>query len=458
MKKLLALFLLSALALGAAPVKQLPPMKFHGKPFFPIGVYDLAHRNAKVRLGDVDPELYKCGVNIAFFGNLGLPEDKMYPGYSHIVKAFERRKNDPEFAKIALIINLCGEFYAEPAPELTGSSRRKYKPLTPETLAKRQAFLAEAMHVLSKYPNIIGYSIDEPENTFTNYFRIARKDMDLDAGIGPALNQWLGWLKPFTQKHHPGALWMPVIAWWGTYKDVAPLYDVLLADQYPRAATENAPEFSSPLYEVSFDAARMVSAARHAGGGRTAIYVPPCFDILKGNWTFATRAEQRYLFFAPITRGAMGILAWRLNRASQEHRDKVVYPTLRELARFQEYFLGEWHDELVKSNRDTATVDYLKKFVKRDKLLNDDKEHGGSMEVLDFVPDVSHCLRKAANGKWMLLAVNNQRTPLSATFTMKLPFQPKAMTEAIANRAVPVAGGKFTDKFAPFGVHVYIIE
>ena len=150
MKKLLALFLLSALALSAAPVKQLPPMKFHGKPFFPIGVYDLARRNAKVRLGDVDPELYKCGVNIAFFGNLGLPEDKMYPGYSHIVKAFEKRKNDPEFAKIALIINLCGEFYAEPAPELTGSSRRKYKPLTPETLAKRQAFLAEAMHVLSK--------------------------------------------------------------------------------------------------------------------------------------------------------------------------------------------------------------------------------------------------------------------------------------------------------------------
>ena len=457
------LFLILALpgaVCGAERAKApLPPVTLNGKPFFPIGVYDLARSTTpqKERLGDVDEELYEAGVNTAFFGNLGLPGDPTYPGYSHIVKAFEKRKDDPRFARLALIVNICGEFYCEKDEVLEGKSKRNFKPLDGETLKERQAFLAEAMQVLSKYPNIIGYSYDEPENTFSNYFQTHRKHENIDSAIGAALVQWMGWMRPFAEKHHPGAKWLPIIAWWGTYKDVAPLYDVLIADQYPRGGDRS--EFSGPLYEVSFDAARMVTAARAASGGRSAIYMPPCFDRLGGNWIIMTRAEQRYVMFAPVTRGAMGIIAWRLNRASQKHRDEVLYPTLRELARFQDYFLGEWHDALVKSDHDEATVDYLKQFAVHDRLLNEDKENGGFVEVDDFVPDVSHCLRRRQDGCWLLLAVNNRREKVAVSFAMNLPFTPASMIEALDGRSVPVGkDGAFTDVFAPFGVHAYLIK
>ncbi len=457
---LLLVMALPGMACRAGEAKApLPPVTLNGRPFFPIGVYDLARSSTpqKERLGDVDEELYEAGVNTAFFGNLGLPDDPMYPGYSHIVKAFEKRKGDTRFARLALIVNVCAEFYCEKDEGLEGTSKRSFRPLDGARLKERQAFLAEAMQALSKYPNIIGYSYDEPENTFSNYFQSYRKQENIDSAIGAALVQWMGWMRPFAERHHPGSKWLPIIAWWGTYKDVAPLYDVLIADQYPRGG--DGTEFSGPLYEVSFDAARMATAARAAGGGRSAIYMPPCFDRLEGSWIAMTRAEQRYVMFAPVTRGAMGIIAWRLNRASQKHRDEVLYPTLRELARFQEYFLGEWHDSLVKSDHDEATVDYLKQFAVHDRLLNDDKENGGFVEVDDFVPDVSHCLRRRQDGRWLLLAVNNRRERLSVSFEMALPFSPASMVEALAGRSVSIgSSGAFTDEFAPFGVHAYIIR
>ena len=439
--------------------RALPPVKLNGKAFFPIGVYDLAKSTTpgNARLGDIDTELYDCGVNIAFFGHLGMPDNKMYPGYSHIVKAYEKAKADPRFADIALIVNIAGDLFCVEDNELNGKAKRKYRPLKADELKSRKAFLAEAMKTLSKYPNIIGYSFDEPENTFTNYFQIYRKEENIDSGIGKALKEWMGWMKVVAKENHPSAQWLPIIAWWGTYKDVASLYDVIIADQYMRGG--DGTEFSSPLYEVSFDAARMVTAARMAGGGRSAIYMPQCYDRLGGNWTVLTRAEQRYVLFAPVTRGAMGIIAWRLNRASQKYRDEVVYPSVRELSRYKDFFLGEWHDDLVKSSHDKASVDYLKKFVVRDKLLPDDDENGGVVEVEDFVPDVSYCLRKCADGRWLLLAVNNRREKIKVDFTLSLPFKPQSMVESIDNRSVAIGNdGKFSDEFTPFAVHAYIIK
>ncbi|MBO5923870.1 MAG: hypothetical protein J6Q81_05090 [Lentisphaeria bacterium] len=438
-----------------APVKPMPPIKMNGKAFFPIGVYDLARTGIpqKERLGDVDPKLYECGVNAAFFGNLGMPEDTRYPGYSHIEKAFEKAKKDPRFSKIALIINFSDGIYGVHDKSLTGKARRKYRPLNAQELEERKKFLAGAMSYLAKQPNVIGYSVDEPENTFTNYFKLNHKGKDINR-IGIALNQWLGWIKPMIDQYHPGALQMPIIAWWGTYKDVAPLYEVLIADQYPRGKGRNMPEFSAGLYEVSFDAARAVAAARNAGGGRTVLYMPPTFNNLRGNWTFATRKELRYLYFAPITRGAMGIMGWRLNRCKQPYRETVVYPTLKELSRFHDYYLGTWHDELVTSNHDTATVDYLKKFVSRDELLADVKL-GKKKVVKDVVPDVSYCLRRKADGSWMLLAVNNRREALDVTLTVDKAM-PKTVTEALSGKTVAVKGKKITDKFGPFDVKVYL--
>ena len=124
--------------------RPLPPVKMNGKAFFPIGVYDLARSTApgNARLGDIDPELFDCGVNIAFFGHLGMPDNKMYPGYSHIVKAYEKAKADPRFADLALIVNISGDIFLVEDKELQGKSKHNSRPLNAEELKSRKAFLA----------------------------------------------------------------------------------------------------------------------------------------------------------------------------------------------------------------------------------------------------------------------------------------------------------------------------
>ena len=63
------------------------------------------------------------------------------------------------------------------------------------------------------------------------------------------------------------------------------------------------------------------------------------------------------------------------------------------------------------------------------------------------------------DGSYLLLAVNNQRAPLTATFTLDLPKAPRFMTDNI-NRSdkVWLKGNQATVKFAPFGVHAYIFK
>ncbi|MBE6368698.1 MAG: hypothetical protein E7056_00870 [Lentisphaerae bacterium] len=438
-------------------VTPIPPVMFKGKPFFPIGVYDLAHSktNWRNRLGDVDPVLYECGVNAAFFGHLGMPENKQYPGYSHIAKAFDRANQDPRFADIALIVNFTADIFCIEDKTIKGKAKRKYRPLNQAEREVRKAFLTEAFQYFAKQPNVIGYSFDEPENTFVNYFKQQEPSVDLNNRIGYALRDYLGWITPLIRENHPGAMQMPIIAWWGTYKDVAPLYEVLIANQYPRSNDKS--EFAAGLYEVSFDAARAVTAARVAGGGRSVIYMPPSFNSLNSNWNFATRKELRYMYFAPITRGAMGLMGWRLNRCTQEYRDTVVYPTLKEVSRFKDFYLGSWHDELVTSNRDTASVDYLKKFAARDELLSDVKV-GTTITVTDFVPDASYCLRQREDGTYMLLAVNNRREEQEVEFNIALDKLPTEVKEVLSDRNVSIKNNVLKDKFAPFGVHVYLFK
>ena len=451
----LSMFSLQAAPAKKEPVKPLPPVMFKGKAFFPIGVYDLAPSNTPGhrRLGSIDPKLYEIGVNTAFFGNLGTPENKMYPGYAHIVKGFERAKKDPRFKDLALIINWAEGIYCLEDQSIAGKAKRKYRPLTEQERKDREKFIGEAFSYFAKQGNVIGYSMDEPENTFTNYFRANHPKSELNAGIGPALVEYTYWLKKLIDKHHPGALQMPIIAWWGTYKNVSPIYDVLIANQYPKHPDANNPvEFTAPLYEVSFDAARAVTAARAAG--KTAIYMPPSYDRLP-KWSKQSFKEMRYMLFAPVTRGAMGIITWRLNRCSQQFRDDVLYPAVKELAQFKEFYLGTWHDELVSSNHDAATVDYLKKFASRDELLTDVKV-GTKKVVKDFVPDVSYCLRRHADGRWMLLVVNNRKEALKNVELSVDMAMPSAVKDELSGKTVKVKGKVICDAFAPFDVKVYI--
>lgn len=250
---------------------------------------------------------------------------------------------------------------------------------------------------------------------------------------------------------------MPIIAWEPSYANTAAMYDVLIANTYPHKL-EGKKEFDPPLYRVSYDAAMQVAAVRAAGNGKSAIFMPPMYDLRNGHIGYTVR-EQLYVMFAPITRGVMGIHGWRLQRCSDEYRKFVIFPAMKEVHNLKEYFLGEWYDELVSSDRDTASVDYLRSFKNRVREV-ESTEDGVYQEVGDAVPDVTYCLRKhRTDGSYLLLAVNNMRTPVSANFEINLPNLPRFMIDNInRNDKVWLKGSKAKIKFEPFEVHAYILR
>ena len=260
--------------------------------------------------------------------------------------------------------------------------------------------------------------------------------------------EWTNWFNNSIRENHSNAKLMPVLGWWTTYLTAASMYDINCPNAYPHP---------NDIAQVCYDAAKAVNAARAAGNGKTVIYMPAMFDFLPGR-TIYTREQVRYACFAPITRGVMGIYGWRLARCNQKYRDRVIYPTLREVSNLTDYFLGTWHDELVSSDHDRATVEYLQKFQERVREV-DGKEDAAVIKVKDAVPDVTYCLRRnVKTGKYLLLVVNNRRDAVNVTFVVDLPNMPPVLVDAIDYHQVRVKGNRFTDEFAPHGVHAYIID
>ena len=334
------------------------------------------------------------------------------------------------------------------------------KPATGEALEIRKKVLADAAAKLATYPNVIGYTMDEPENCVWKYYKANHSDewdKEHDKGLANRMMSWLGWTTDVIRQNHPNAQMMPIIAWWTNYETTAPMYDVLIANTYP-GKKEGMKEFDSDLYMVNYDAALQVAGVRAAGGGRSAIFMPPMFDILGKDHIGYTVKEELYVLFAPITRGVMGIHGWRLQRCTDEYRKFVIYPAMKEVHLLKEYFLGEWCDELVSSDHDFASVDYLKKFQTRVRLV-EGEEDGELQTVEDVVPDVTYCLRKHPDGSYLLLAVNNTRAPLQAKFLINLPKLPRFMVDNInQSNSVWFKGKKATISFGPFGVHAYILR
>ncbi|NLZ59807.1 MAG: hypothetical protein GX901_04010, partial [Lentisphaerae bacterium] len=253
---------------------------------------------------------------------------------------------------------------------------------------------------------------------------------------------------------------MPIIAWWTTYKQTADMYDVLIANTYPKKLDYS--EFSANLYTISYDAAMQVAAVRANGGGRSAIFMPPMYDNLPRYipYTHYTLNEQLYVMFAPIVQGVMGVHGWRLQRCSAAFRKFVIYPAMKEVSRLSEFFLGEWHNELVSSDHDDATVEYLQKFKERERLV-EGLEDAENKKALALVPDVSHCLRRHADGRYLLLIVNNRREPLpEVRFKLWLEKLPRKMTCNINHsRTVWFSkDGEFKTALKPFEVQAYVFN
>jgi len=443
-------------------LEPLPPVTFRGKPFFPVGAYDTYKIGEEGDLASIDPNFIAAGGNFADLGMIGVPSAPNYRTHSQpaIFAALEKMKDNPDYEKIAFIVGLGFPLLLD-AGDAGGRMRHggMFKPLSGKLLEAHRGILADAVLELRKHPNIIGYTMDEPENLIWPYYKKYFSDdweRNRDSGLAAKMVEWTNWTRPVIREYHPEAKFFPILGWWTTYEAAAPMYDVLIANQYP-ARAQGTPEFSAPLYEVSYDAAAAVAAARKNGDGRTVIYMPPMFDIINGNYGIRTFREQRYLNFAPITRGVMGIHGWRLQRCSEEHRDTVIYPAMKEVSGLSAFFLGEWLDEYVTSDHDFATVDYLKKFRERIRLV-EGEEDGQVREVRDAVPDVSYCLRRHPDGRYLLLAVNNRREPLEVVFTIAVPGRLEEARDVLNERTLNWQGRRLSDRFLPFGVHAYIFD
>ena len=448
-----------------APVTALPPVLFKGKPFFPLGAYDywpIGGAN-KAR---IDPDFLAAGGNITDFGNLAMPD---WPGYEKFAQPtifanLEKVKDDPQFENVALLIGLGFNLIMDNAENTSGKQGHgSYMiPATGEALAARRKVLTEAVQKISAYENVFGYTMDEPENLIWPYYSAQRKkewELYKDQDLATCMLEWINsWTKPIIREHHPGAQLMPIIGWWTTYKQTADMYDVLIANTYPGKKAD-APEFAADLFTVSYDAAMQVAAVRANGDGRSAIFMPPMFDIWRENTPQYTINEQLYVMFAPIAQGVMGIHGWRLQRCSAAYRKFVIYPAMKEVSRLSEFFLGEWHNELLASDHDDATVEYLLKFKERERL-QEGLEDAESKKALALVPDVSHCLRRHADGRYLMLIVNNRREFLpEVRFKCWLNGLPRSMTCNInRSRSVWLKNGEFKTSLKPFEVLAFVFN
>ncbi|MDD4728454.1 MAG: Ig-like domain-containing protein [Dysgonamonadaceae bacterium] len=427
---------------------QLPAVIFKGKPFFPIGASGFGGSNYGSEEGFIDPEFIAAGGNIGIIGTLGLPGHEHYEKYRqpNLYKRLETFSRTPAYQDIALMVGFDGALWMDASESNSHGLGGYHKPVIGEELIKRKDILEKDVRKLSQNSNIIGYWFDEPENLISPYYSENRSEFK--NGFEEGIARFSAWVYDIIKREHPSAKMMPTLAWQKTYESASALYDINIPNNY------SSNEAEKNLYNVNHDAYLAVCAAKKHGGGRSVIFMPAMYDILDNSQP-ATFNEQRYACFAPITRGVMGIFGWRLGRCSQEYRTNVIFPVMREVADLKDYFLGSWHDELVTSNHDDATVDYLKD-LKGYKFMEEDKENKYKMPA---VADISYCLRKIdENGKYLLLAVNNQRQRLDVTFQIDLEKLPSDAFDVLNKNNVRFDGKKLTDSFEPFAVHAYIIE
>lgn len=449
----------STIQFSKQKLEPIKPLIFKGKPFFPLGAFDSTPIDASGKLGMIDPDFLAAGGNITEFGGLHLESahDFATHGQPAIFAALEKISSDPAFADVALVIETGIEFFMRPA---TAEEKKHGISFVPLAEAERAAALKRyttEVKRLAKYENIIGYTVDEPENCLHPWYSWACKDewnAKRDLGLCGIMEEIFLPMQQIIHTHHPNAKTMPILAWWTTYKPAGNIYDVVIANEYPRRGKPDI-EFASDLFIVNYDAGMAAAAAR--ANGKTAIYMPPCFDNCPGNYRYLTIREQLYVMFAPLTRGCMGLHLWRLQRASDFHRKTVVYPAMKEVHKLKDFLLGEWCDELVISDHDTASADYLKSFAERSPMF-EKVSSGKLIRVENPVPDVSYCLRKHPDGRYCLIAVNNRREPLEVQFRLAVDRLPETMIDSInASDRINVSGASvFTVKFEPFGVHAYI--
>jgi len=415
------------------PPGRFPPLVFQGRPFFALGTFD--------RPGETDLlQWLSAGCNTAIVAALDP------------ASAPDTWLQDLRGTADWMAANHVAAVYY-PLVELFSKSDGQATVTKPEEIDGKAQGLRQILGVTAPHPQTLGYwPFDEPENALYKAFSSAGKQGDTD------LAQWIAsgmrWTYDTLKAADTDAYVMPTIAWWTTYRDIAPIYDVNVPNEYPTHEEDEA--LTGPLYNVVYDAA-LAADAVEATGRKGFLYMPGIFDNLGKPWRAPTVRELRYTCFAPLTQGAVGLLPWRLGRCSAEYRKAAVYPVLTQVGRLLPWLTGTWVEGAVTSDHDQATVEYLREFPTRIRTVAGE-EDAPTVETAG-VPDCSYMVRRRPSGSYLLLAVNNRKEPVRVTFTIGgIAPLPAAAHEALDFRRVPIVDGKVSDELEPFGVRAYIID
>ncbi len=445
MKKIwLVILLLTGIAgVGRAAEVQteFQPLEFRGKPFFLLGNWD-ARMEKNIRA--VHPFLKAAGMNSVMLG-IDFNDEKQYAEDLAVIRWF--RDNQPE---VAVIIDLQLSFI------LKEIGSKKLVPVPAAELPARREKFARTLQELRGYGNVLGYSIDELENrlhcTLDEWRKTAKLDQEaMDTALARYMEVAVQWVTAEIKTTHPEALFMPVQAWWTTYDQSDKLYDVLIANEYPVAGDQNQKQ---TYYTVAYDA-QLAAAATRKYHKRCFVYCPPGFNVLaSGAWKDAreyTREELRYLWFMPISSGAMGIMGWRQRRATPEFSENILFPVMNEIKALTPWFLGKQLDRAVRCSRDGDVTEYK---VRKRSRMTDDEDDEFYIRPVKTITWIAR--RNPADGSVLLLVCNNSYQPEQVFFTFSEPIDAAYALELFSNQTIGL-GGRFKVELKPYDVKAFML-
>lgn len=436
----IAAFML-AIGLGTTAAEYQPaPLKFKGKEIFLLGDWD-SHTGRETY--SVHPLVKNAGMNCVVLG-YSMSDRKRHEEDLKLLKWFNR--NHPD---IAIIIDLDRKFILKTVGE------RFSVPVPAEELAERRAIFKSDLEELSKLENVLGYTIDELENSLSSSYPEWKKTQknigdSIDIGITRYMETAIGWVVEDIKKYHPTAYFMPLQAWWTTYGESDKLFDVLIANEYPVTADNS---LEGTFYTVAYDS-QLAAAAVKKLNKQCFIYCPPGFDDLKsGAWKDRPSYsidEIRYTWFTPITFGAQGAVGWRLRRCSEQFAQKTITPVMSEIHALLPWIMGERIDDKVTCNRNDM-IDY--KVPKRSRMTTEDN---GEFNIRS-VKAISYIVRRnPTDGSILLLVANNSNKNEMVQFSFSdLPV--KTGTDALSGQTITVEK-RTKVTFKPYGIKAFVLQ
>lgn len=409
----------------------------NGEPFFPIGAFGVPKRLAAPRKAvpvDLDM-LRRVGWNTVL---TAVPREGQHEKTLAILDEYHKHG----LAVILYIQPIVHDMILKEGMGPDGWDEN------PGLLDEHKQRLGKLIDTYKNHPAILGYyTFDEPENYFYAHpdfkaLREAQQQDNTPPDLGAFIAARAAWVKETIRKHDPNPehYVFAVIGWWDHYDKLSEaLVDVNLPNEYPTGRGRG--EFGGTSELILHDACQAAAGARQSNG-MGFVYVPWGCNNMSGlgkNWRLSTLREFRYAAFAPMTQGAMGCLYWAGYRSWEPYAIKTLFPVQRELADLTPYWLGEWHDEALTLETDQPGLQIVHKRYS--------------------VPALAGCVRKADDGSYLVLVVNNLEMNVFANVALDLPDLPAQAHDRLASESpFAVRDGTLRLPMEPLGVRALIIN